>query len=358
MIVAYVVQDEGELLDGGDDDFLPFFDEPAEVTRPVGVSDRGRHLGELPDGPVNLPVQHPPVGDDDDGVEGGFSFVFHSYQLPCHPGDGVGLSAAGRVLDQVFLSSALILGVHQEFPHHIELVIPGPYLPVVRLLGVVFKDVGESVGGEYLLPEVGGLHPARVDGVAGAAVLLALVEGQEVRRLALQFCAELDLFIVDGEVDGAPAQPEEVLLRTSGRFVLLHGVGDCLACEPVLQLHRDDWQAVHEQGDVQGQLLVAGAVPELPGDGEPVLPVAIFSLGVARGGSPIEEGYLAGPVLDTLPEYVDDAPAGDLPFEAVQEPSSRGGICVSSDPVRPLFQAGLLERKVERWLRSTQWARS
>ena len=132
------------------------------------------------------------------------------------------------------------MGVHQEFPDYIELVITGPYLPVVRLLGVVLQDVGESVGGEDLLPEVGGLHPALIDRVAGAAVLLALVEGQEVRRLALQFCAELDLFIVECEVDGAPAQPEEVLLWTPGCFVLLHSVGHGLAGEPVLEFHRDD----------------------------------------------------------------------------------------------------------------------
>ena len=240
VFLAHGFGDEGELLDGGDDDPLALGDEPAEVPRPVGVSNRGRNLGELSDGPVNLTVQHPAVGDDDDGVEGGFSFVFHPDQLPGHPGDGVGLSAAGRVLDQVLLSGAVFFRIREEFPDNIELVIPGPYLPVVRLLGVVFKDAGESVGGEYLLPEVGGLHPARVDRVAGAAVLLALVEGEEVGRLALQFSAEFHLFIVDGEVDGAPAEPEEVLLRASGCFVLLHGVGDGLACEPVLEFHGDD----------------------------------------------------------------------------------------------------------------------
>ena len=72
-------------------------------------------------------------------------------------------------------------------------------------------------------------------------------------------------------------------------------------------------------------MLVAGTVPELPGDGKPVLPVSFLSLGVARGRRPVEEGYLAGPVLNTLSEYVDDAPAGDLPFQAVEEPSSGGG---------------------------------
>ena len=139
------------------------------------------------------------------------------------------------------LSGSVLLRIREEFPDNIELVITGPYLPVVCLLGVVLKDVGQPLWGEYLLPEVGRLHPDGVDRVAGAAVLLTLVEGQEVRGLAFQFCAELHLFIVDREVDGAPAQPEEVLLWTSGCFVLLHGVGYGLSGEPVLEFHRDDW---------------------------------------------------------------------------------------------------------------------
>ena len=61
----------------------------------------GGHLGELADGPVNLSVQDPPVRDDYDGVEGVVSFVFHSDELPGHPGYGVGFAAAVRVLDQV-----------------------------------------------------------------------------------------------------------------------------------------------------------------------------------------------------------------------------------------------------------------
>ena len=261
VVVSDVVQDEGELLDGGDDYLLALFDEPAEVSGPVGVGHGGGDLGELPDGPVYLSVQHPPVGDDDDGVEGVSVPMLDFDELPGDPGDGVGLSAPGGVLDEVFLPGSFFLDVRQELPHHVQLVVAGPDLPASDLLCVVLKDVGEAFGGEYLLPEVGGLDSAGVDRVAGAAVVPALVEGEEVGGLALELGAELS----------PPRRPRRSGRRTgpAGRgplgaargSVLLHGVGDGLAGEPVLELHGGDGEAVHEEADVQGQLLAGGAVP-------------------------------------------------------------------------------------------------
>ena len=129
-------------------------------------------------------------------------------------------------------------------------------------------------------------------------------------------------------MDGAPAQPEEVLLGAAGGLVLLHGVGRGLAGEPVLEFHGGDGEAVHEEADVQGQLLAGGAVPELPGNGEPVLPVSFFGLGVPRGWSPVEEGDFVRPVVDALPENVDDAPVAYLPLQPVKEPSPGGRVAV------------------------------
>ena len=216
----------------------------------------GGHLGELSDGPVDLPVQDPPVRDDDDGVEGVFSFVFHADELPGHPGYGVGLAAAGRMLDQVSLAGALGPDVCQDFPHHVQLVVPWPYLAVVGLLGIVLENVSEAVGSEDLLPQVCCFHTVGVDRVAGPAVVSAPVERQEVGCLALQLGAEPRLLVVQREVDGAPAEPEKVFLCASAGLVLLYGVGDGLSGEPVLQLHGGYGKAVHEQHDVQGQVLV------------------------------------------------------------------------------------------------------
>ena len=141
VVVSDVVQDEGEFLDGGDDNLLALFDEPPEVSGAFGMGHGGGDLGELPDGPVYLPVQYPPVGDDDDGVEGGPVLVLDFDELPGHPGDGVGLPAPGGVLDEVFLPGSLLLRVCQEFPHHVQLVVAGPDLSASDLLGVVLQDV-------------------------------------------------------------------------------------------------------------------------------------------------------------------------------------------------------------------------
>ena len=64
--VADFVEDEGELLDRRDDDFLAALDESAQVARAVGVSHRRRYLGILLDGVADLSVEDEAVGDDDD----------------------------------------------------------------------------------------------------------------------------------------------------------------------------------------------------------------------------------------------------------------------------------------------------
>ena len=71
-----------------------------------------------------------------------------------------------------------------------------------------------------LLPEVVGLEPVRVRRVAGA-VVPALVERQEPRRLALQVRAEAHLGVVDGEVGDAAAELEQLLARVAVALVLL-----------------------------------------------------------------------------------------------------------------------------------------
>ena len=76
-------------------------------------------------------------------------------ELVGQPGDGVGLAAAGRVLDQVALARAVLPGVGQELAHHVELVVAREDLRPLLLagllvlllddLGVVLEDVGQPV---------------------------------------------------------------------------------------------------------------------------------------------------------------------------------------------------------------------
>ncbi len=89
VLVADLVQDEGELLHRGDDDLLAALDEPAQVARVLGMADGGRHLGELLDRVADLLVQDAPVGDDDDRVEDRLAVLLQADELVGQPGDGV-----------------------------------------------------------------------------------------------------------------------------------------------------------------------------------------------------------------------------------------------------------------------------
>ena len=69
MLVADLLEDEGELLDRRDDDLLALLDELAGG-RPNGSACRPwPNLGELLDGVPDLLVQDAAVGHDDDRVE-------------------------------------------------------------------------------------------------------------------------------------------------------------------------------------------------------------------------------------------------------------------------------------------------
>ena len=69
VLAADFVEDEGEFLDGRDDDLLAALDEPAQVAGMLGVADGRADLGELLDGVADLLVEDAAVGDDDDRVE-------------------------------------------------------------------------------------------------------------------------------------------------------------------------------------------------------------------------------------------------------------------------------------------------
>ena len=69
VLVADGVKDEGELLDGSDDDPLAILKQGAEMAGAFGVAHYGADLGELLDGVPYLPVQYLPVGNYDDRIE-------------------------------------------------------------------------------------------------------------------------------------------------------------------------------------------------------------------------------------------------------------------------------------------------
>ena len=106
--LADLLRDHREFLERGDDDRLAELERLLELARSgVDVLHHAERLLELAHGGLQLPVEHAPVGDDDDRVEdapvGG---VVQRRELVREPGDGEALAAAGRVLDQVALPGA------------------------------------------------------------------------------------------------------------------------------------------------------------------------------------------------------------------------------------------------------------
>ena len=223
------------------------------------------------------------------------------------PGDGVGLAAAGRVLDQIALARPVLGRIGQEPPHHVELVVAGEdllsFLPA-RLfvllfddLGIVFQDIGQALRGEDPLPQVVGLEPIGVGRVA-RPVVPALVEGQEPGALALEVGAHAHLLVVDGKMHDAAAELEEQLPRVAVAAVLLDGVLHRLLGQVVLQLKGGDGQAVDEQAQVQGAPRLVAAVAQLAGDAEAVGGKALGGLDVARRGRAVEQVQRVRAVLD------------------------------------------------------------
>src|SRR5260221_4392042 len=104
MLVPDLVEDERELLYRRDDDLLAAFDEFPQVARMLRVTYRSAHLGELFDCRLNLLVEKPPIGDNNDRVKHVFFFLAQSDELMREPCDRVGFAAPCRMLNQITLT--------------------------------------------------------------------------------------------------------------------------------------------------------------------------------------------------------------------------------------------------------------
>ena len=352
LLVADLVEDEGELLDRRDDDLLARLDELPQVARMLRAPHGRADLGVLPNRVADLPVEDTPVRDDDDRVEDRGVVPRETDELVGQPGDGVALAAARRVLDQVAPSRPVRRGIGQQPAHDVELVVAGPdlraLLPagllVLRLhhLGVVLQDVGEALAREHLAPQVVGLDAARVGRIAGA-VVPAPVERQEPGRLPLEMRAELHLALVHGEVGHAAAELEQLLARVAVALVLLDRVGRRLLGQVVLQLEGEHRQAVDEQADVERPLRVVAAVAKLADDGEAVLREAFPRLRVSGRRRAVEQVQVVRAVLDAVAQHVDGATLGDLALEPGQKLAPRGAVLVQRRGLGDLRLGGVQE---------------
>jgi hypothetical protein len=118
-----------------DDDLLALHDELAQIAGPFCMAHGGAHLHELLDGLLDLVVEDPAVGDDDDRIEDLPAVALEADELVGQPGNGIGLAAAGRVLDQV--APARAVGPHggQRLPHDVKLMVARPDLLALLLAG-------------------------------------------------------------------------------------------------------------------------------------------------------------------------------------------------------------------------------
>src|SRR5215813_2752798 len=108
MLAADLVEDEGKLLHGGNDDLLALGDELAKIARVLRVSHRRPYLGELLDGVPNLLIENTPVSHHNYGVEYRRTTLRKADHLMRQPRDGVRLAAPRGMLDQVALACAVL----------------------------------------------------------------------------------------------------------------------------------------------------------------------------------------------------------------------------------------------------------
>ena len=305
--------DDGELLQRGDDDLGGGVLQRRAQLLGVAVDapEHPANVVQAADGGLQLLVQHPAVGDDDDLVEHlgvrpqpgghrgrreqpGVGGRVQVGQAVREPGDGVRLPRAGAVLQQVAVPGPVDGGVPDQAAHHVPLVVAGEQhaagLAPGRgpLLDEAVQQVQPGVAVPHLLPQVGAGVPGGRRRVAFAAGLPgaagALVERQEHRRGAGQSGGDEDQGGVHGEVRHAPPGEDAVAgVAPGGVAVLLDRVAHALPGEVVLQLGGGHGDAVDAQQQVERLPGVGLAVVHLPGHRHLVGVVPLAQL----GGQPV-----------------------------------------------------------------------
>ena len=142
---------------------------------------------------------------------------------------------------------------------------------------------------EDILPEVVGLEPGRVRRIA-RAVVPALVERQEPRRLALQLGAE-HRTCASSTAKWTMQRPNSNSFSRGSRSRLYCSTASSTVCLVRLFFSSNVaiGQAVDEQRQVERVGGLVPAVAKLAGDGEAVQREALGGLGVARRRRAVEQ---------------------------------------------------------------------
>ena len=144
----------------------------------------------------------------------------------------------------------------------------------------------------------------------------------------------------------APPQLEQQFTRVAVALVLLHGVGDGLLGQVVLQLEREHRKPVDEGHEVERELCLILAVAELPRDGEAVEREALRGGRVPGAGRPVEEIDVVLTVLEAGAQHVDRAAPCDLALQPREEASPCRAVVREVERLRD-FRLGRLEKRGE-----------
>lgn len=270
------------------------------------------------------------------------------------PGDGIGLAAAGGMLDEIAPPNAVNLGLGEELADNIELVITredlnrflgfGLFIFGGDDLGEIFDDSGEALTGEDSFPEIIGFEAVRVRRVAGA-VVPTLVKGQKPGGFTLEVSTHAHFVIIDGEMNDTAPELEELFARVTVAFVLFDGIGDGLLGEAVFELKGGNRQAVDEETQVESELGFIAAVAQLAGDGKAVGGETLDGFGVAGGGGAVKEIDLVRPVHEAVAQDMDDAMLADFTLKTGEEFMADRGLFEETEGFDQFGLGGLDEER-------------
>ena len=201
------------------------------------------------------------------------------------PRDGEALAAPRRVLDEVAPPRSPPPRIEDEPAHAVELLVTGEdeEAPTgLASLLVLFLDLVDELAHEVehavarpgLFPEIGGgvARPGRGYGRIAGPAEPAPIEGKEAGLAAREVSRDVDQLRVDGEMGETPTVGEERFARIAIGLVLPDRVLDGLPGQRILELGREDGNAVQEEHEIEA-ILVLAAVPDLTGDCEEVRPM-------------------------------------------------------------------------------------
>ena len=277
------------------------------------------------------------------------------------PGDGVALAAAGRVLHQVITPRALRAPRRHQPAHGVKLVITWKdhgflaqllyfALAAARHEHVLFlgfevqepaHDIEQRIARPDLFPQIRRAVTLGIRRIARAMVV-ALIERQEMRRLPFQLGGHVPEVRVHGEMhQRAFLEAEHRLARVAILAVLAHGVKDVLLGERVLEFCRRHRQAVDGEHQIEGFLVLVREM-HLARHRQPVLRIERRRLGVHPAcRREVRHAHQLAETVEAVSQHVQHAEARQRLGEVVEQLRLGVLAMIRGDGV-PDFRLGVL----------------